>query len=119
MGIPVNFATSNSVCLALWDSSNNILLGSKTIPLLDVPNGNREEFYDQQIRLHAVGIHRVGVDRSLLHVRFRCLELAEVSKLRMRIKDELDEGKHKLQQIRAYQEMRAAQEQAATNATAA
>lgn len=111
--LPVKYASSGSLQLALSeDGPQSAALGTAALSLPQALRFNRRDFSEHWLKLQAVGNGRdLGAARASVQVRFRCLEPADLARLRRRVKEELDEGKVKLeyfeQQLVALEQMQA------------
>jgi len=104
--LPMKYAKGNFVQLILRDATSSVALAQAAIPLAQAFRFNRQDFNEMRIRLEAIGN---GRSRAISRVRFRCLGLDDLSRFRGKIKDELDDGRRKLdffeQQLASYQYM--------------
>merc|ERR1712032_274187 len=92
--LPIKYANGSFVQLILRDGTSSTVLAQAALPLPRAFRFNRQDFNEQRIKLEAVGN---GPSRASARVRFRCLALDELSRFRGKVKDELDDGRRKLQ----------------------
>lgn len=113
--LPVTFSKAAFVQLVLSDeaSGSETPLGFAALPMSQALRfGARKDYSEQRLRLQAFGDSTtVNVGRGSVHVRFRCLEIDQLRRLRGQVTKEMDEGRRKLeyfeQQMAALQLMQA------------
>eukprot|EP00442_Polarella_glacialis_P017291 CAMPEP_0115072182 /NCGR_PEP_ID=MMETSP0227-20121206/14082_1 /TAXON_ID=89957 /ORGANISM="Polarella glacialis, Strain CCMP 1383" /LENGTH=888 /DNA_ID=CAMNT_0002458889 /DNA_START=68 /DNA_END=2734 /DNA_ORIENTATION=- len=112
--LPVKYQSKSSfVQLVLYDLSQvpKVAVGFAAIPLSQALRFNKRDYSEQKLKLQAVDANRstIGVSRAKVHVRFRCLEIAQLQRLRRSVKEQIDDGKFKLdyfeQQLAALRQM--------------
>jgi len=115
--LPVRFSKAGFVQLVLREAGaggqQDIALAHAALPFSQALRFNRRDFSEQRLKLQVLGGgQRPGLSRATVQVRFRCLEVSELVRLRKRVKDEMDDGKFKLQyfehQLEALQHMQEA-----------
>lgn len=98
--LPVKYhSKSGCVQLVLYDLSQSPkrAVGAAAISMAQALRFNRGQFNEQKLKLVAPdSTCPIGVSRARIHVRFRCLDVLQLAPLRQSVKEQIDDGRGKL-----------------------